>query len=92
MNAETKEAVTHRLRSVAGHVRSIERMVADDLYCIDIIHQIDAVQAALAKVSSLILDDHLRTCVISAVQGNDANEREKALAEISELYSRASKR
>ena len=49
MNEETRGAAVHRLRSIAGHVKSVERMVENDQYCIDIIQQVDAVQAALSK-------------------------------------------
>jgi CsoR family transcriptional regulator, copper-sensing transcriptional repressor len=60
--------------------------VDDDTYCIDIIRQIQAVQAALHKVSALILDNHLHTCVTSAVQGDDAAEREAVLKEITSVF------
>jgi DNA-binding FrmR family transcriptional regulator len=60
-----------RLKNIEGHVRGIERMVEDDSYCIDLIRQIQAVQAALAKLSSSILDDHIHSCLITAVRGED---------------------
>ena len=89
MDAKTKETVTRRLASAAGHVKGIERMVEDDAYCIDIIKQIQAVQAALGKVSSLILDNHLHTCVTSAVRGDDPREREAVLQEITSVFEMA---
>lgn len=92
MDSALKETVIHRLRSVAGHVKSLERMVEEDVYCIDIIQQIEAVEAALSKVSVLLLDNHLRTCVINAVQGDDPSARETALNEISALYAHQSGR
>ena len=75
------------LASAAGHIRGIERMVAEDAYCIDVIKQIQAVQAALSKVSTLLLDNHLRTCVTTAIQGDDAEEREKMLQEITSVFA-----
>jgi DNA-binding FrmR family transcriptional regulator len=87
MNAQTRQDATQRLASAAGHIRGIERMVADDAYCIDVIKQIQAVQAALTKVSTLLLDNHLRTCVTTAIQGDDAVEREKMLQEITSVFA-----
>lgn len=76
-----------RLKSIAGHVRGIERMVAEDAYCIDVIRQIQAVQAALNKVNSLILENHLNSCLITAVRGEDPEDRERVLKEISEVFA-----
>ncbi len=80
-----------RLKSIEGHVRGIERMVAEEKYCIDIIRQIQAVQAALNKVSNLILDEHLNSCLIAAVRGEDVEERERVLQEIVGVFETASK-
>ncbi|MFQ5408983.1 MAG: metal-sensitive transcriptional regulator [Anaerolineales bacterium] len=86
MDIAAKESTLHRLRSIAGHVRSIERMVADDEYCIDVIKQVQAVQAALAKVSTMVLDGHLNTCVTTAIRGDDVDERQRVLSEIVDVY------
>lgn len=61
-------------------------MVENDEYCVDIIHQIQAVQAALDKVNGKVLDNHLQTCVTAAIRGDDADEREKHLTEINSLF------
>jgi DNA-binding FrmR family transcriptional regulator len=81
----------HRLKIIEGHVRGIERMVEDDAYCIDVIRQIQAVQAALNKVSSMILENHLNSCLISAVRGDDPDARERVLHEISEVFEASTK-
>lgn len=86
MDATTKKAVTQRLASAAGHIKGIARMVDEDTYCIDVIRQIQAVQAALNKVSTMILDNHLHTCVTTAVQGEDPAERERVLQEITSVF------
>jgi len=86
-----KQQRMKRLKSVEGHVRGIERMVEEDAYCIDVIRQIQAVQAALNKLSIAILNDHLRSCLITAVRGEDPTERERVLREISEVYEAVSK-
>ncbi len=80
-----------RLKTIEGHIKGIYRMVENGDYCIDIIRQIRAVQAALNKVSSQILDEHLNSCVITAIRGDDPAERERVLQEIAEIYSQAAK-
>jgi DNA-binding FrmR family transcriptional regulator len=85
------EDISLRLKSIEGHVRGIERMVNEDAYCIDVIRQIQAVQAALNKVSAKILDNHLNSCLITAVRGDDPKDRERVLMEISEVFVASSK-
>lgn len=80
-----------RLKTIEGHLRGITRMVEEDAYCIDVIRQIQAVEAALNKVSSQILEGHLNSCVITAVQGSDPKERERVLKEITEVFEMANK-
>jgi DNA-binding FrmR family transcriptional regulator len=87
MNQQTRQDAQQRLNSAAGHIRGIERMVAEDAYCIDVIKQIQAVQAALSKVSTILLDNHLRTCVTTAIQGDNAEERELMLQEITSVFA-----
>ncbi len=66
-------------------------MVEQDEYCIDIIKQIQAVEAALNKVSTQILENHLNSCVTTAIQGNNARERERVLKEITEVFEMSTK-
>jgi DNA-binding FrmR family transcriptional regulator len=80
-----------RLKTIEGHIRGVQRMLEEDAYCIDIIKQIQAVQAALSKVNSLILDDHLETCLTTAVRGDDPVAREKVLGELSEVFDTKSR-
>jgi DNA-binding FrmR family transcriptional regulator len=87
---ETAERLK-RLRSIEGHVRGVERMVEDGAYCIDVIRQIQAIEAALKKLSLGILNDHLHSCLITAVQGDDPGERERVLSEIAQVYAAAAK-
>lgn len=91
MEEKTRKIITQRLASAAGHIKGIERMVEEDVYCIDIIRQIQAVQAALNKVNGLILDNHLHTCVTTAIQGADPDEREKMLKEVTSVFEMSSK-
>jgi len=78
-----------RLKNVEGHVRGVERMLEDNAYCIDVIRQIQAVQAALNKVSTMILEEHLNSCLITAVRGDSPEERERVLKEITEVFDTA---
>ena len=80
-----------RLKIVAGHLGGVIRMVEEDAYCIDVIRQIQAVQAALNKVSSAILENHLNSCVTTAIRGEDLSERERVLREITDVFETATK-
>ena len=91
MNEQTRETLRRRLRSISGHVTGIERMVDQDAYCIDVIKQVQAVQAALNKVNDLILKGHLNSCVIDAVRGDDKKRREQVLDEIVDVFEMAQK-
>jgi DNA-binding FrmR family transcriptional regulator len=86
MDDETKQIV-NRLKSVEGHVRGVERMVAEGAYCIDIVNQIGAIQAALQKVNSMVLDRHLHTCVTTAIRSDDSSERERVISEIMGVFN-----
>jgi DNA-binding FrmR family transcriptional regulator len=85
------EEVIRRLKTAEGHLRGIQRMVEEDAYCIDVIRQIQAVKAALNKISGDILDRHLNSCLITAVRGDDAEERERVLKEIGDVFDAATK-
>ncbi len=76
-----------RLKTAEGHLRGVQRMLEEDAYCIDVIQQIQAVQSALNKISTEILDRHLNSCLITAVRGDDPAERERVLKEITEVFS-----
>jgi DNA-binding FrmR family transcriptional regulator len=80
-----------RMKTVEGHVHGIVKMIEDEKYCIDIIKQIQAVQAALNKVSTLILDNHLKSCLTTAIRGDDINERERVISEIADVFETATK-
>ncbi len=81
----------HRLKNVEGHIRGIQKMIEEDKYCIDVIQQIHAAQAALNKVSSMILEGHLNSCLITAVRGDNPDDRERVLQEIADVFEAATK-
>ena len=91
MDEKTQKAVTQRLASAAGHIKGIERMAQEGAYCIDMIRQIQAVQAALNKVTAMMLDTHLHTCMMTAVRGQDMAERERMLVEVTAVFEMSNK-
>jgi CsoR family transcriptional regulator, copper-sensing transcriptional repressor len=84
----TKDQLLDRLARIKGQVGGIERMVEDDRYCIDVLTQINAVQAALDKVALGLLDGHARTCVIGA----EAELQEERAAELMAAVGRLMRR
>jgi DNA-binding FrmR family transcriptional regulator len=91
MTEDSTGNILNRLKSIEGHVRGIERMVANGDYCIDIVNQILAVQRALKKVNGMVLDRHLHTCVTTAIRGENPDERERVIGEIMDVFETAGK-
>lgn len=91
MDEQTRRLLSQRLASAAGHIRGIERMAHEDAFCIDLIRQIQAAQAALHKVNHILLDTHLRTCMATAVRGPDIAERERMLQEVMSVFELSNK-
>jgi DNA-binding FrmR family transcriptional regulator len=77
-----------RLRRIEGQIRGIERMVEDERYCIDVLTQISAAQAALDKVALGLLDGHARTCVLPAEGQLQADRAEELMAAVGRLVKR----
>jgi DNA-binding FrmR family transcriptional regulator len=83
-----KNAITKRLNRVEGQVRGISRMIEEERYCIDILQQMQAIRAALARVEDAILKDHAATCIESAIaSGNEIDQRAK-FSELVDLMSK----
>lgn len=74
---EHKDDLKARLRRVEGQVRGVQRMVDEDVYCIDILTQIAAAESAMKKVAVLLLEDHLGHCVADAARGTKRQQDEK---------------
>lgn len=84
-----KDAYLARMHRIEGQVRGIERMIAADTYCIDVLTQISAVTRALQAVSLGLLEDHLNHCVVGAAKSSDEEGRAKvaeATAAIARLW------
>ena len=88
MKDEAREKVLARLRKVAGQVAGIQRMVEEDRYCVDVLHQIAAVEGALDRVGHIILNSHVETCVTSAIESGNPRERKEKLDELLGVFSR----
>lgn len=71
ITGETKSLLTLRLAKASGHLQAVQKMVADEKYCIDILNQLKAVQSAFDKTAQLMLKQHLETCVVEAVKADD---------------------
>ena len=84
----TKDQLLKRLRRIEGQVRGVQGMVEDDRYCIDVLTQISAVQAALDKVALGLLDDHARHCVIDGPEGEKDDRTEELMAAVGRLMRR----
>jgi DNA-binding FrmR family transcriptional regulator len=91
MNREHKQQLLNRLKTIEGHVRGVQRMVEADTYCIDLLKQTRAIQQALAKLDALILAEHLRTCVTTAIRSEDMSERERVVNELLTVYEASPK-
>lgn len=89
--AEHKKQLLARLKTIEGHIRGVERMVEEDAYCIELLKQTQAVQRALDKVNSMILGEHLRTCVTTAIRGEQPEERERVVSELLQVFEATGK-
>jgi DNA-binding FrmR family transcriptional regulator len=84
----TKDQLRNRLKRIKGQVGGIESMVEDDRYCIDILTQISAVQAALDKVALGLLDEHTQHCVMGASKDNQPEKTDELMAAVARLMRR----
>jgi len=82
----TKERIIHRLKITQGHLKKVQDMVEGDEYCINIIHQSQAIQKALKEIDHLVLEEHLKGCVSDAIK---AGKSEDAVLEVMEILRKA---
>jgi CsoR family transcriptional regulator, copper-sensing transcriptional repressor len=85
---ETKGKAQGRLRRIEGQVQGLQRMIAADAYCVDILLQVSAVQGALEQVQKLLLGRHIESCVADAMRSGSRNERQRKVDELLEVFSR----
>ncbi len=82
----TQERILHRLKIVQGHLKKVINMVEKDEYCIDILHQTQAIEKALKETDNLMLENHLQCCVSDAIK---EGREDKAIAEVIEVFRKA---
>lgn len=80
---DTKEKILHRLKIAKGHLQKVLQMVETDQYCIDVTHQSQAVQRALQEVDSVVLENHLKTCVVDHIKNG---ETDASITEIMNVF------
>ena len=85
---ETKGKAQGRLRRIEGQVQGLQRMIAADAYCVDILLQVSAVQGALEQVQKLLLGRHIELCVADALRSGSRTERQRKVDELLEVFSR----
>jgi DNA-binding FrmR family transcriptional regulator len=81
-------AKLNRLKRIEGQVRGVAKMVEEDRYCMDILHQIAAIKSALAKVETQVLKDHAACCVAEAIASGDEGEQREKFEELVELFEK----
>jgi DNA-binding FrmR family transcriptional regulator len=91
MERENTPRLLNRLNRIEGQVRGIVRMVEDGRYCIDVLTQVQAVRAALAKVETEMLKDHLSHCIEGAIVSGDKEEQRRKASELIQLLERGAR-
>ncbi len=82
---DTHERIIHRLKIARGHLDKVIKMMEDDVYCIDIMHQIQAVESGLKETGNLLLENHLKSCVADAIT---EGKMDKSISEIMEVFKK----
>ena len=88
IDAETKAKAQGRLRRIEGQVQGLQRMMAADAYCVDVLLQISAVRGALEQVQRLLLGRHIESCVADALRSGSRTERQRKIDELLDAFSR----
>ena len=88
MISETKSSCLKRLSRIEGQVRGVARMIEADRYCIDVVTQVSAIRAALAKVEDVIIKDHVGHCVEHAIMSGDPVQQRAKVIELVDTLSR----
>ncbi|TSB45365.1 metal-sensing transcriptional repressor [Alkalicoccobacillus porphyridii] len=85
----SKEQLTNRLKRIEGQVRGVQKMVEEDRYCVDILTQISAINAAMKKVSLQLLEDHTKHCVADAIKEGEGDASIEELMSVFERFTKA---
>lgn len=82
----TQERISHRLKIARGHLDKVIKMIDEDVYCIDVMHQLQALNAGLKETGNLLLENHLRGCVSDAIKQGKADE---SIEEIMQVFKKS---
>lgn len=82
---DTQERILHRLKIASGHLNKIISMVEEECYCIDVLHQSQAVQKAIKEADNLLLENHLKTCASEAI---NKGKKDEAIQEVMQVFKR----
>lgn len=82
---DEKERIIHRLKIAQGHLKKVQSMVEQNNYCIDVIHQSQAIQKALKQVDHLMMENHLKGCVSDAIKNGNSQE---AISEVMSVFKK----
>jgi CsoR family transcriptional regulator, copper-sensing transcriptional repressor len=91
MNRQKQPKLLNRLNRIEGQVRGVARMIEDGRYCIDVLTQLQAVRAALARVETEMLKDHLGHCIEEAIVGGDQGQQRRKASELIQLLERSAR-
>jgi DNA-binding FrmR family transcriptional regulator len=87
MDERARHDADARLKRIAGQVAGVQRMLAEDRYCVDVLLQVAAVRAALAEVGKVVLKSHVQTCLSDALKSGGAKEQREKLDELMNVFS-----
>lgn len=82
------DATVRRLKRIEGQVRGVARMLEEERYCIDVLHQVQAVKAALSRVEDAILSEHAQSCVEEAIASGDVKDQRRKFDELVALFGK----
>lgn len=88
MEPQKQTEVLKRLNYIEGHLQGVRRMVEQNKYCVDILKQTFAIRRAIEKMETMMLDNHLHTCVVDGIKGGREDEMVEELVELYELANR----
>ena len=91
MSQNGKKPIISRLNRIAGQVNGIAKMIEEDRYCIDVLHQVQAIKAALSRAEDEILKDHAASCVESAIRSGDPDDQRQKFNELVTLMGKFKK-
>lgn len=80
---DTQERILHRLKIARGHLNKVIQMIEEDCYCINVLHQIQAVGSAITETEGVILENHLKTCALDSIRNG---KQEEAIKEIMTVF------